>query len=330
MKLNSLYLKKFLIIRTSSLGDIIHSLPFLSSLKKSFPTLEFFWLVNPSFSQILKNNPYLSGIVLWEKKNLWKLANELKKVSFDASFDLQGLFRSAIFPFFARIPHRWGRKETKEKVGIFYTETFHSSSSHIVDQYLDWVEFLGAERIVEFPLPKEEKWEERAKHYFSSTRKKIIIIPGGGWENKRWPWEKYAKLAHILSKKEFDIFIFWGIGERDLADRIKRESLHKAEILPFLDIPGMVSFFKRADVIVGGDTGPLHLASALGVPVVGIYGPTDPERNGPYGKNKRIVSKSLPCSPCWKRKCKEKNVACLEKIEVEEVVERVEELEERM
>jgi len=326
VRLDSLYLKKVLIIRTSSLGDVIHSLPFLSSLKKSFPSLRFYWLVKSSLSPLLRDNPHLQGIISWEKRNAWEALSKLKALAFDAAFDLQGLLRSALLPFLVRIPHRWGMANSKEKVGVFYTESFLPSSSHIVDQYLDWAESLGAERIVEFPLPREEKWERKAEDYFSSSRKKVIIIPGGGWANKRWPQAKYSKLIVSLARKGFDVFVFWGKEEWELADRIRVTSSHKANLLPCLDIPGMVSFFKRADVIVGGDTGPLHLAAALQVPVVGIYGPTDPQRNGPYGKNNKIIFNAPPCAPCWKRKCGKKDNACLKEIKVEKVCKAVEEL----
>ncbi len=325
MKLDELLLKKILIIRTSSLGDIIHALPFLSSLKKSFPSIRFWWLIKDSFSGILSGNPYLEGIISMERGNYFEIFKELKRENFDASFDLQGLLRTSVIPFLLKIPHRWGKGNSKENVSFFYNEVFSPSSSHIVDQYLDLAEFLGAERFFEFPFSEEERWKEKATHYFSSKGKRIVIVPGGGWENKRLPEGKYSQLIKILSKKGYDIFIFWGKGERDLAKRIRENSSNDVKIFPFLDIKGMISFFKRVNLVIGGDTGPLHLASSLGVPVIGIYGPTDPKRNGPYGKNSRVIFHSLPCSPCWRRKCK-KNLECLRSIKVEEIVNKVEEM----
>ena len=320
--------KKILIIRTSSIGDIIHALPFLISLKKSFPEKEFYWLVKPSYSPLLQKNPFLSGIVYDRFPNLSSLS-DLKKGNFEIAFDLQGLLRTAIIPVLAGIPHRWGWKRPKEKVTKFYNVTFWSFSLHMVERYLDWVEFLGGKGCAEFPLPENQEWRRRAKDFFSTyPSPRVLLLPGGGWENKRWPVKKFSILAFLLSQEGFSVFVMWGPGEEILARYIEDKSKGKAIVLPPLDIFGMIEFLREVDIVVGGDTGPLHIAAALGKKVVGLYGPTDYRRNGPYTPFKKVFFSKRKCSPCWKRKCPLTPAPCMEEISVREVREAVEKLSE--
>ena len=316
--------QNILILRTSALGDIVHALPFLSSLKKAYPEKKFFWLAKSPYAPLLEDNPYLEGFIPFTSfLNIGRLARGKR---WEVCFDLQGLWRSAVIPLILRIPHRWGWSNPREKVDFLYTATFKSSSPHIVDRYLSWAETLGGERVAEFPLPESDTYRKKAKEFFGSSQRRVVLVVGGGWETKRWGEEKFSRLARSLKRAKYSVFILWGPGEGEIKERIREKAGGEVTPFPLLGIRGMVEFLREADLVVGGDTGPLHIASALGKKIVGIYGPTDPLRNGPYTREREVVTPSLECVPCWKRKCPRKNLACMEEIEVRKVREAVERL----
>ena len=329
---------RILILKPSALGDIVHTLPLLSSLKKSFPNKFIAWGVKEKFYELLEKNPYLDEIIIWKERGFWKFVAEIRKRKFDVVIDLQGLFRTGLVAYLSKAPQRWGfcREEAKENQLMFINIPIKTKSMHIVDKYLDFAEHLQAERTVEFPIPEKESAREYIGQYFQRTNiypneKLIALIQGTGWENKTWRQERFAQLGRLLSLKENQkVIIVWGGGESEKikAQKINKMASDKLVVAPHTTIAQLVSLFKRCSIVVGGDTGPLHLAAALGIPVVGLYGPTPPARNEPYTQKKEVIYHSLPCSPCWKRTCKNKiKNECMDSIQVEEVMQKIENLE---
>jgi ADP-heptose:LPS heptosyltransferase len=157
----------------------------------------------------------------------------------------------------------------------------------------------------------------------------IALIQSTGWENKTWKAERFAQLGRLLSLKEnWKVIVIGGLGEseKEKAQKINKMAADKLLVAPNTTVSQLASLLRRCSMAIGGDTGPLHLAAALGVPVVGLYGPTPPSRNAPYTEKKEVIFHNLPCSPCWKRTCQNKTNECIDSIQVEEVMEKVENL----
>lgn len=328
---------RILILKPSALGDIVHALPLLASLRKSFPSRFIAWGVKEKFSELLEKNPYLDEVIVWKERGFWKFVREIKKRRFDIVLDLQGLFRTGLVAYLSKAPQRWGfsKEESKEHQFMFLNIRIPTKSTHIVEKYLDFAEHLQADRIIEFLIPEKESAREYIGQYLQRINilpndKLIALIQSTGWENKTWKPERFAQLGRLLSLKENrKVIVIWGLGEseKQKAQAINRMAANKLLIAPQTTISQLVSLLKRCSMAIGGDTGPLHLAAALGLPVVGLYGPTPPSRNEPYTEKKEIIYQNLPCSPCWKRTCKKKTNECIDSIQVEELMQKIGNLE---
>ena len=327
---------RLLILKPSALGDIVHTLPLLASLRKSFPSWYIAWGVKEKFSELLEKHPFLDETIIWRERGFWPFTREIKKRKFDIVLELQGLFRTGLAAYLSHAPQRWGfsNEEAKEKQAFFLNIRVQTKSPHIVDKYLEFAEHLHAKPYIEFLIPHKESAREYIGHYCQNagiqpTEKLIALIQSTGWENKTWKAERFAQLGRLLSmKKNWKVIVIPGVGdaEKQKAQKINEIAAGILQIAPTTTISQLVSLLRRCSMAVGGDTGPLHLAAALGVPVVGLYGPTPPQRNGPYTVKKEIIYHALPCSPCWKRTCKNQVNECMDSIRVEEVMEKVENL----
>jgi len=328
---------RIFIIKPSALGDIVQALPLLASLRKSFPSRYIAWGVKEKFSELLEKHPYLDEVIVWKERGFWKFVREIRKRRFNIVLDLQGLFRTGLVTYLSKAPQRWGfsKEEAKEHQFMFLNIRIPTKSTHIVEKYLDFAEHLQADRIIEFLIPEKESAREYIGQYLQRINilpddKLIALIQSTGWENKTWKPERFAQLGRLLSLKvDWKVIVIWGLGEseKQKAQAINRIAANKLLIAPQTTVSQLVSLLKRCSMAIGGDTGPLHLAAALGLPVVGLYGPTPPSRNEPYTKKKEIIYHNLPCSPCWKRTCKNKANECMDFIQVEEVMQRIENLE---
>ena len=328
---------RIFILKPSALGDIVQALPLLASLRKSFPGRYIAWGVKEKFSELLEKHPYLDEVIVWKERGFWKFVIEIRRRKFDIVLDLQGLFRTGLVTYLSKAPQRWGfsKEEAKEHQFMFLNIRIPTKSTHIVEKYLDFAEHLQADRIIEFLIPEKESAREYIGQYLQRINilpddKLIALIQSTGWENKTWKPERFAQLGRLLSLKEnWKVIVIWGLGEseKQKAQAINRIAANKLLIAPQTTISQLVSLLKRCSMAIGGDTGPLHLAAALGLPVVGLYGPTPPSRNEPCTQKKEIIYHNLPCSPCWKRTCKNKANECMDFIQVEEVMQRIENLE---
>ncbi|MDD5454612.1 MAG: lipopolysaccharide heptosyltransferase II [Candidatus Ratteibacteria bacterium] len=328
---------RMLILKPSAMGDIVHTLPLLVSLKKSFPNRYIAWGVKEKFADLLTKNPYLDELIIWKERGFWRFAKDIRDRGFDIVLDLQGLFRTGLVAYLSKAPQRWGflKEETKENQLFFLNIRVPTPSENIVEKYLDFAEHLQAERIIEFPIAEKDYAKEYIAQFFQRTDispddKLIGLIQNTGWQNKTWKAERFAQLGRLINtKKNWKVMLIWGIGEAEKAkaQKINEMAAGKLLIAPATTIAQLVSLLKRCSMVIGGDTGPLHLATALGLPVIGLYGPTPPSRNGPYSEKSEVVYHNLPCSPCWKRMCISKNNTCMDSIQVDEVMQKIENLE---
>ena len=335
--------RKILIIKLSSLGDIVHTLPILPPLKGRFPHVQISWLVEERHQPLLLYNPFIDRLITlntlrWRKeplhpstyRELFASVSKLRRESFDLAIDFQGLIKSGLLAFLsgASIRLGFGKDNLREPwSGIFLNRKRRSvpDEIHIIDKNLGLLQLLGIDsHRVEFPLVFREEAERYVTEGLRALemREFIIIDPGGGWRSKRWSAEKYAPLADmIIDKMGYDILLTWGPGERELAMEVASRMRNSPTISFPTDIPQLIALINRSKLLVGGDSAPLHLAVACRIPVVGIYGPSDPARNGPYNPADIVVRRRVPCAPCYKRDCGAE--PCMGAITPEEVFEAV-------
>ncbi len=331
-----------LLVKTSSIGDVVHTLPVAETIKRTYPSVRLAWVVERAARDILEGNPYVDELIDVDFKN-WKkhvlqsahlrwfrrFLRILRSRKWDIAIDLQGLIRSGMIAYVSKAPVRIGieKRAVKEQLNCLFTNRKGPPSlrnTHVVDQHLMMLSLLGitdVRRSFYIDIPRSAAEEAEAfLRASSSTRSalRIALNPAAGWPTKRWPLERYAALGERIVQ-EFDghVFILWGPGERETADRLKLRMKEQATCIPPLTLKGLAGLIKRCHVVISGDTGPLHIASALGVPVVGIYGPSDPIRNGPFQGRYRVVSFEGPCRGCYKRMCA--TAECMRGISVERV-----------
>ncbi len=313
------------------MGDVIHALPVLATLRKHYPKAEITWIVKNKFSDLLAGNPDLIEIISFDNNSFFQLIKILRKKKFDIALDLQGLFRSGILAYLSKASHRIGfsKINSRELSYMFYNHkvTPPQKAVHVVDKNLSLLEPLGiSEYIYDFKIHISVQDLRFAKDFFASEklvpeRDKIIMLnPGAGWPTKRWPAENFPRLADKLTKyrnANAKVIMSWGPQEKKLIENIRSKTNNRITIMPQSTIKQLGAIIKSCDLFVGSDTGPTHLAAALEVPVVGLYGPSDPERNGPYGTKNIIIQKDIPCVSCWKRECD--TIDCMKNISVDEV-----------
>jgi heptosyltransferase-1 len=291
---------RFLLVRLGSLGDVIHALPAASALRDAFPAARIDWLIEPKWRRLLEANPDLTEIISLEKKTaagLVATVRKLRAAHYTCAIDFQGLYKSALPVLASGAPRRIGFASSYAREGfasVFYTDKINPRGAHKVDHNFTLAEAAGARASApRFPLtlrPEDEKQvtHELARHNVGDF---YVLNPGGGWRSKCWPPERYGELHHRLGvQHHWRAIISFGPGEESLAQELVSAAGTPAPVAVPLGLGPLMALLNRAKFVVSADTGPLHLASALGTPVVGLYGPTDPARNGPYGAHNQIQS----------------------------------------
>jgi len=284
--------RRFLVVRLGSLGDIVHTFPAVAALRKSFPAAEIIWLTHARYKLLVQSSGLASKIWTTETRNLSSLIKtirEIRAASFDTAIDYQGLWKSASLPFLAGVKCRIGFSPDSVResgVPLLYTDRVHATSTHVADQNGELSKRAGAQNpVANFHLdPSPLQTEELSKLLRTDVTKHYVVLsPGGGWRSKCWPPERFGALCKkIFQSLSLRCLINYGPGEEDLASRVREASGDADPALFNGDLGALMSLLSSAVCVVGGDTGPLHLAVALGTPVVALFGPTDPARNGPY------------------------------------------------
>ncbi len=332
---------KILIVRLSAIGDVIHSIPILHSLRQKFPDAYISWAVEDRASAILVNNPLLDKLYVfpkqkWKKRGFcldnftefFEIINEIKSEKFDIAIDLQELFKSGLVTGLSGAKRKIAHAGTREFADIFITEKLPAHdifdpNKLIIERYLEPAAYLGAPTDeVKFSLPPID---EEIKTYIDTLLEKtdknkpnIIFSPATIWDSKHWLEEYWAELLDKLSE-EYNV-IFTGV-EKDklLIDRI----VSKAKIDNYFTVAGktslfeLIELFNRSKYVIAPDTGPVHIANASGVPVIiAIFGSTSYKRTPPYGDKHFALSEELPCQPCFKRNCPRVDIPmeCMKKI----------------
>jgi heptosyltransferase-1 len=337
--------KNILITKPSSLGDIVLALPALTALRKSFPEARINWLVRPAFAPLLEGHPHLNEIIVFNRKLLGKawfhpdafgalvsLIRLLRRRQFDAVFDFQGLFRTASLAWLSGGKRRFGPANARELATLFYTDKVaqDADSIHVVDFYLKMVRAAGASELgVEFVLPQDSEAANSATKLLAergiASSNYVVFIPGSAQRDKCWPVERFAILAEkITSQYDLPIVAAAAASEADIV-----ESLREKATVPIASLAGqtslkqLVELLRAARLVVSNDTGPGHVASALGTPLVMMYSWSNPARIAPYGRTECMVAHE-PFSRGTKIKSTDPQHS-IEAVSVEQVWQKVQE-----
>jgi heptosyltransferase-1 len=311
-KVKSTMPERILIIKPSALGDIVLVLPALSSLRASFPNAHITWLVRNEFAPLIENNKNLTNIIMFDRKLLGKwyytpgafaalvrFIRQLRKPEFDLVIDLQGLFRTALFAWLTKSKKRFGMKTAREFAHLFYTHLVPppADSQHLVDYYAEVVAAAGAETITtDFNLVCPTNAEREIISLLAAQNiepnRYAVLVPGSAHVEKCWPEKNFATLAEKLAE-DFDLkSIAVGTSrEKPIVHKINSTArVTVADFAGTTDIPKLIALLKNAAIVVSNDTGPGHIAAALGVPLVMIFGPTNPARIEPYRRPQTIAA----------------------------------------
>jgi lipopolysaccharide heptosyltransferase I len=338
--------QRVLIIRLSGIGDVVHTLPLLSALRKRYPHAYIVWLVQKKAEEVLLGHPYLDEIITFDRdkwiSRLWPLIKKLRKSRFDLVIDSHGQFRSGLFAYItgAKVRLGFSAKNGKEFNSLFtnFKAPPVPTDWHAVERYLALASLLGAEtKRKEFLIEIGETEKEYAERFLreKGIEKRELLValnPGSSWKSKIWPSKNYAQLADILIRNsKGKVVLLWGPGEENLIESISNLMEEKSVIAPKTGLKELASLISRCTLFIGSDSAALHIASALSIPSIGLYGPTDPQRNGPYGSGNVAIKKDLSILSCPRRGCRKcKRQDCMELITVEEVVRQAENIIEEL
>ena len=310
---------KVLILKPSSMGDVIQALPVLRLLKRNFPDGAIYWWIDSGLAPLLEGDPDLAGIIPFERRRwarpgnwakLWRDLRWARARNFDWVIDLQGLARSAIFGWLVNGQLTVGLDEPREGARGFYDLAVRRVSfhTHAVDWYLAVLERLGVPVDWNFewlPPRPEVAAGLRAKWPVDSARW-IILQPGARWANKRWPVESFAEVVRRFpsGSSRLRFAILGGPEDQGLGQAIAAAAPAAClDLTGQATLPEMIEWIRLSELMVTNDTGPMHAAAALGKPVVAMFGPTDPHRTGPYGQLHNVVQHPVPCQPCLSSHC---------------------------
>ncbi len=327
---------KILILKPSSLGDVVHAMPVLRMLRRHLPESEIYWWIESGLAPLLEADPDLTGLVRFERKRwhrpaswrlMWRNLSWARQQHFDWVVDLQGLARSAIFSWLANGKFTIGVDSPREGARGYYDAVVRRPSfhTHAVDWYLRALPLLG------LPLRWDFDWIPRNNTVAEAVRRKwtgdhphwIVIQPGARWLNKRWPAESFAELVKLLARKypAFRFAILGGAADADLTARVAAGAPERSLALAGkITLPEMIEWIRLSSLMVTNDTGPMHVAAALSKPLVGLFGPTEPTRTGPYRQLHHVLQLNLSCVPCLSSRCtRNEHLECLRALTPETV-----------
>lgn len=338
---------KVLVVKISALGDVVHALPVLAYLKSADPAVEIDWLVEKSFAPILEGHPLICRVHALEMKAWrrqgWKQAvagtlgviRALRRERYDLVLDLQGNSKSGLFTLLAGAPRRVGfdRDGVREWPNLFASNRrvpLTAADHHVADRALALARAGlpgGSAPPLAGPLPVDvqslAKIEALLAEEGLSQGSLVVLHYGTTWNTKLWPLASWEQLAALLAEKGIRPILTWGNDEeRQAAQVIFTAGNGRAVIWPRGSLKELVALLSRVDLVVGADTGPVHIAAALDTPTVSIYRVTDGKRNGPRGEKHVRLQVDLPCSPCLKKACERDN-ECGARITVEQVLDAV-------
>jgi lipopolysaccharide heptosyltransferase I len=302
---------QFLIVRLGALGDIVHAVPAAAALRAAYPDARIDWLVDAKHRPLLDLVTVIDRVVALERPSAggWVDATrKLRQARYDAALDFQGLLKSAVLARASGAARVLGFSiwHLREKTARpFYSDSVEAEGGHVIRKNLRLLEALGVhdERIV-FPLA--EVPSAAAEHVAAAAggAPMALINPGAAWPNKRWDPQRFGEVASFLRDiRGFAPFVLWGPGEEPLARAVVEASSGAARLSPATEIADLVALCRRAALMISGDTGPLHIAAAVGTPIVSLYGPTDAARNGPWSAADAVITRYDTCECQYDRRC---------------------------
>ena len=322
-----------LIVKLSAIGDVIHALPVSYALRKKYPTAHITWVVEPTAYEIVKHNPCVDEVILFQKKafktfkgfreNFKPFYKLLHQRKYDISIDLQGLFKSMAVVLTANAKKKIGYVDMREGSNLISKAIKGPHfNGHIVDRYLDTVKYLGCDTDnIIFPLKNTVEEIDYVNNLLmdnkiDDNKSFIVFAVGTNWVNKCWSTKNFAILSDLLSEHSIKtVLIGFGKNDEQKALEITRQNTSNniVNLVGKTSLMQTAALIKKAKAVVGGDTGNLHLAAALNIPAIMLMGPTDPNRNGPYKQIHNVILAGHDCDGCWKRTCR-KNIDCLSTI----------------
>lgn len=288
--------KNILIIKMSSLGDVIHSLPTLYALRKNLPHAHITWAIHKQFADLLPGKPWVDDIIIIDKKQLtspsylWNLRKDLKARHFDMTLDLQSIAKSAVVSALSGAPEKYGYWELREGSNLVNTPLVGDHQfDHVIERYLDTVRVLGGEVDgVEFPMPIYSEAEQSIRQRLADRGVHddyIVVVPGARWVVKEWPLVNFGELCIRLCESGRKVVIAGAPDDDDkgafLEQYVKHDNL--INLVGTTSMPELIELIRHCQLFISADTGPLHIANALKKPLIAMFGTTSPERTGPYG-----------------------------------------------
>jgi len=309
-----------LIVRLGALGDIVHAVPAVAALGRALPGAAIDWVVEARHREVIglvRGLRRRLTIDTARPRTLWRSVRELRAGRYDVAIDLQGLLKSAVIARLsgARRVVGFDRSALREPAAaLFYGERHHTDDrQHIIRKNLSLVSAVA---------PVDDRIEfshDVPPATIAPDGAYALLNPGAAWPNKRWPPERFGAVAEwLLAQYGLRSLVLWGPGERALAGAVVAASAGAAEAAPETRIGDVLALARGAALVISGDTGPLHLAASMGAPLVGLYGPTSPARNGPWEPDDLVVSRFDRCRCHYRRRCTQAS-ACVDSIAVEDV-----------
>lgn len=335
--------QRILIIKPSSLGDIVHALPVLAAARKRFPNAHIAWLIGTGFQSLLAGHPMIDELIPFDRAHygkmlrsprsfadFWRYVANLRRRRFDLVLDLQGLIRSGLMAWLSGARTRVGFSDAREGAPLFYSQRIKppTAAIHAVEKNVALARAVGLQvDRPEFPLAITESERESARALLTSaggkpTERFVAVLPGARWETKTWPAGQFGRVIDGLHQRTATRIVLLGApSEKPVADAIRGRCA-----APIVDLVGKTSLRQLAalldlsDRVVCLDSGPMHIAAALGKPIVALFGPTDASRTGPYSSSARVLTHEITCRPCLKRVCRFGHQDCLRKLPAERVI----------
>lgn len=322
--------KRILLIKLRYLGDVVLSTPVLPLLRKQFPEAKMTFLVNPVTAAVLQGNPYLDEVWVLPRKPWWqqlRFIQRVREAKFDTVIDLTDGDRSAFLSWVTGAPVRLGYNRDRRWRGKFYSQVLPSAygSMHMVEYHQQAIAGLGINEAVGEPevyinSEVRQQVEEEFGDFSAKNQPIVLLHPTARYMFKAWPLERFAAVADWLSGQGTRVALIGSQREILIGQQIMNLTKHKpVNLMGNTSLSQLTALMKRSHLLIGNDGGPMHIAAAVGCPVLGLFGPTDPAVWGPRGSNVKVIYKGLNCEECFYPDCSRGEQSCMRQITVEEV-----------
>ena len=324
-----------LIILMGSLGDVARGLGLVSQIKAHRPESRITWLVEPKCAELVRLHPQIDHIIVFKRRQtagaVWSLLQTLRKCHFDITLDLQRHLKSGFFSLLSGARRRIGfhRKNTKELNWLFNNDSIPYFAENLskLDHYLEFIRHLGLPESdsLDFGLKSLQLNQMIPPAVAAIQDSFLAVVMGSSWETKDWGFESYCNLVRrILKSQNRPVVLLGGSDQWEVAEKL----IEKADSPDIINLTGnplleLTAVLKAAAAAVGPDSGPGHLAAAVGTPYVTLFGPTPANRHVPYGCEHLMVQADMSCAPCYQKQCPEGHANCMETIDVEAVMEKI-------